>query len=219
MAHITGHNIRSIYSQLGASKTIGSVPESVLVQGDHMPDTTFICPHCSKSFDVPEAGRGQTMQCPHCQQSTSIPTASGSVEDASSDVGEDAHGTKEKKILLADDDEGIRHIFKRMLNQGIPTARVDEAANGKEALDAFCKERHDVIIMDLRMPIMDGHESFLQIQEFCNGQGVPMPSVVFCTGYSPPGSVQKIVTDNPAHALLLKPTTDICILNAVQQRL
>jgi CheY-like chemotaxis protein len=148
-----------------------------------------------------------------------MPTAPPADEEASSVIWEAIHGKREKKILLADDDEGIRRIFKRILAHGVPSARVDEASNGREAIDAFHKEQYNIIIMDLRMPVMDGHEAFLRIKEMCEAENMKMPSVIFCTGYSPPGSIQKIVADDPSHALLLKPTTDICILNAVEQRL
>jgi len=184
-----------------------------------MTEAVFNCPHCGKSFDVQEDKRGQTVQCPHCKQHTTAPAPPAQEENASSVIWEAIHGKREKKILLADDDEGIRRIFRRILNQGVPSARVDEASNGQEALEAYRKERYNIIIMDLRMPVMDGQESFLRIKEYCEGEKIDMPSVIFCTGYSPPGSVQKIVADDPSHALLLKPTTDICILNAVEQRL
>lgn len=184
-----------------------------------MVNSRFVCPHCGKFFDLPDDKKGRPVQCPYCKRQTTAPAPPPLDEDTGSVVWEAIHGKREKKILLADDDDGIRRIFKRILANGVPSARVDEATNGKEALEAFCRERYNIIIMDLRMPVMDGHESFLQIKEFCDREKIDMPSVIFCTGYSPPGSVQKIVADNPAHALLLKPTTDICILNAVEQRL
>lgn len=189
------------------------------MEGKQTSEVGFSCPHCRKTFEVPEDKRGQAVQCPHCKQHTTAPAPPPDEEEASSVIWEAIHGKREKKILLADDDEGIRRIFKRILNHGVPSARVDEASNGKEALEAFRRERYNIIIMDLRMPIMDGQEAFLQIKELCEKEDMKMPSVVFCTGYSPPGSIQKIVADDPSHALLLKPTTDICILNAVEQRL
>lgn len=182
-------------------------------------DASFNCPHCGKTFDVPEDKRGQPVQCPHCEKHTTAPPLATETEDAGSVIWEAIHGKRDKKILLADDDEAIRRIFKRILNHGVPNARVDEASNGREAIDAFRRERYNIIIMDLRMPVVDGQEAFLQIKELCESEKIDMPSVIFCTGYSPPGSVQKIVADDPSHALLLKPTTDVCILNAVEQRL
>ena len=60
-------------------------------------------------------------------------------------------------ILVADDTEDIRLMIRVMLeNKG---HRVVEAADGREAVELATRERPDVILMDLSMPVMDGIEA------------------------------------------------------------
>jgi two-component system cell cycle response regulator DivK len=60
-------------------------------------------------------------------------------------------------ILVADDTEDIRLMIRVMLeNKG---HRVVEAAHGREAVELATRERPDVILMDLNMPVMDGIEA------------------------------------------------------------
>ncbi|MBD3871731.1 MAG: response regulator [Acidobacteria bacterium] len=58
--------------------------------------------------------------------------------------------------LVVDDDEGIRSLFRRALTDDGWT--VDEAENGAIALDLATKNRPDLVLLDLMMPVMDGFE-------------------------------------------------------------
>ena len=60
-------------------------------------------------------------------------------------------------ILVADDTADIRLMIRVMLeNKG---HRVVEAADGREAVEMATRERPDMILMDLNMPVMDGIEA------------------------------------------------------------
>ena len=59
------------------------------------------------------------------------------------------------KLLLVEDDEFSRDMLSRRLErQGFQTI---VAADGREALNAARQHRPDLILMDLDMPVMDGH--------------------------------------------------------------
>jgi DNA-binding response OmpR family regulator len=61
---------------------------------------------------------------------------------------------KEIKILLAEDDHNLGTILKAYLEaKGYPTKLY---VNGKEALDAYLKEKFDFCILDVMMPVKDG---------------------------------------------------------------
>ena len=65
-----------------------------------------------------------------------------------------------KRILLIEDDRNVRRLLKEELNDD--GYNISEASNGKEALSMLKKkdaERPDLIILDLRMPKMDGFET------------------------------------------------------------
>ena len=68
------------------------------------------------------------------------------------------------KILIADDQELIRDSLRIVL-AGNPDFLVDTAANGIEVVRAVRKDKPDVILMDVRMPEMDGVQCTQIIKE------------------------------------------------------
>ncbi len=68
------------------------------------------------------------------------------------------------KILIADDQELIRDSLRTVL-AGNPDFSVDTAANGIEVIRAVRKDKPDVILMDVRMPEMDGVQCTQIIKE------------------------------------------------------
>ena len=63
-----------------------------------------------------------------------------------------------KKILVVEDNEDTREILLyRLKNMG--DFEVLTASNGKEALEVATKSKPDLIIMDLKMPVMNGWEA------------------------------------------------------------
>ena len=63
------------------------------------------------------------------------------------------------KILIVEDDEDL-HLLYRLYLQG-ESYQIVQARNGKEGLEQAEREKPDLIILDMIMPIMDGEE-FLQ---------------------------------------------------------
>ena len=63
------------------------------------------------------------------------------------------------RVLLVDDQELVRTGFRMVLTDEEGIDVVGEAGNGREAITAAERHRPDVIVMDIRMPVMDGIEA------------------------------------------------------------
>ena len=67
-----------------------------------------------------------------------------------------------KKILVVDDEPSMLIILERLLKREGYTVQV--AKNGQLAINAFPKYNPDLVLLDLMMPGMNGHEVCLQIR-------------------------------------------------------
>lgn len=79
------------------------------------------------------------------------------------------------KVLIVDDSRAMRMIVKRTLKQAGFDATVQEAENGKQALDAINASKPDLVLTDWAMPEMNGLELVQAITD--NGIGVPVGMV------------------------------------------
>jgi two-component system, LytTR family, response regulator AlgR len=101
------------------------------------------------------------------------------------------------KVLIVDDESPARERLRSMLAEIADTEVIGEAANGHEALKATTELNPDVVLLDVRMPGMDG----LEAARHLNVLEEP-PAVIFTTAYE-----QYAVEAFEAHAMgyLLKP--------------
>ena len=80
------------------------------------------------------------------------------------------------RVLVVDDEEVVRLGYRRVLSAD--GFRVVAAGNGSEALDMMDGDTFDVVLLDMRMPGMDGLEVLRAIKERW-----PQSEVVVVTGY------------------------------------
>jgi two-component system, NtrC family, nitrogen regulation response regulator NtrX len=86
------------------------------------------------------------------------------------------------RILVVDDEKSIRNTLREILEY--EKFEVDEAAEGQEALEKAKNNRYDLILLDIKMPRMDGIEVLEQLIKFTD---VP---VVMISGH---GTVETVV--------------------------
>jgi signal transduction histidine kinase len=101
------------------------------------------------------------------------------------------------RVLIAEDNFLISEMIKGLLEETEYTV-VGEAADGLEAVEMTQSLRPDVVLMDIRMPVMDGIEATRLIYERC-----PTPVVVL-TAYDTPELIERASAAG-AGAYLVKP--------------
>jgi DNA-binding NarL/FixJ family response regulator len=73
------------------------------------------------------------------------------------------------KIVLADDHVLVRKGIRAMLESDAEMEVVGEAGNGQEALEAARTLKPDILVLDIRMPQMDGLEAAARVKEYAPG--------------------------------------------------
>src|SRR6476646_9566769 len=69
------------------------------------------------------------------------------------------------RVLVVDDESLVRRILKQILASYEDMELVGEAANGEEAIFAVARLQPDVVVMDIRMPALDGIAAARLIRE------------------------------------------------------
>jgi two-component system response regulator AlgR len=114
------------------------------------------------------------------------------------------------KILVVDDEALARQRMSALIEElGGDYQLVAEAANGVEALRLFSECGPDLVLMDIRMPGMDGLEAARHL-----AQGDEPPAVIFTTAYEE-HALQAF--DSAAIDYLLKPVRKERLLKALQR--
>ena len=79
---------------------------------------------------------------------------------------------KKSKVLIVEDEMGIRELLKlKLSNEGF---NILEAENGKMGLEIALKEKPDLILLDIIMPIMDGISMLGELRNDEWGKKVPV---------------------------------------------
>ena len=63
------------------------------------------------------------------------------------------------KVLMIDDEENLLQVISRLLQELIPDCEVITAGSGAEGLKKAKSEHPDTILLDVKMPGMDGFEA------------------------------------------------------------
>ncbi len=116
----------------------------------------------------------------------------------------------ENTYILVAEDEEINFLFiKETLSQS--GAKVDRAKNGQEAVDMALNMNYDLILMDMKMPVMDGYDATRNIKKI-----KPNMRIIAQTAYALPEE-QKKGYEAGCDFYLSKPIDPIVLIKAVKK--
>jgi two-component system, cell cycle response regulator DivK len=118
-----------------------------------------------------------------------------------------------KLILVVEDQEDNRQILRDMLSA--LDYELAEAGSGVEALAAVAKQKPDLILMDIQMPIMDGYETTRRIKADPVTKSIPIIAV---TSYALSGDERK-ARDAGCDDYVAKPYSPRQLLAKIRQYL
>ncbi len=104
-----------------------------------------------------------------------------------------------KVCLIVDDSKVVRMVARRILED--LNFDIEEAADGKVALEACQRHMPDAILLDWNMPVMNGIEF---LRELRSTDGGDAPVVVFCTTENDIAHIQEAISAG-ANEYIMKP--------------
>ncbi|MGH2446609.1 MAG: response regulator [Candidatus Limnocylindria bacterium] len=116
------------------------------------------------------------------------------------------------RVLLVDDQQLVRTGFRMILADEEGIEVVGEAANGREAVEAAVEMKPDVVVMDIRMPVMDGVEATRLLVDADPDSG---PRILVLTTFDADEHVVEALRAG-ASGFLLKDVTPIDFVKAIR---
>lgn len=130
-------------------------------------------------------------------------------------AGQQPAGAKERtRVLVVDDEETFRYVARHIVESN-PTYELIEARDGAEGLLRARRDNPDVIILDLQMPLMSGHEVLIELAADPKTRDIP---VVISTSLPLTGELQTSLS-NAAQLLSKSNLSKETLLDAVSRAL
>jgi two-component system, response regulator PdtaR len=114
------------------------------------------------------------------------------------------------RVLLVDDNRGFRSEL-RLLLEDCGMEVVAEGENGQEAVELATRTEADVVLMDLKMPVMDGLQAARALRD-----QVPDLPVIILSAYEDP-ALKSEADSASAYAYLVKGCSGGLVLDTIEQ--
>ncbi len=115
------------------------------------------------------------------------------------------------KVLTVDDSRAIRLLIKKYLQP--LNLEVVEAADGKQGLEAAQKEKPDLILLDINMPVMEGPEALAKLRKDSTTKDIP---VIMLTADSAKEMIVKLLQTGISD-YIVKPFDEQLLLSKVRK--
>jgi CheY-like chemotaxis protein len=117
------------------------------------------------------------------------------------------------RLLIVDDSESARSMICRHMEQ--EQFDYAEAENGAIAVEKARSTRFDLILMDIQMPMMDGHEAMRRIRQWEENHGLVRTPIIAFTASSFEEDVQRAI-ENGADLHVCKPVRKDALAAAIK---
>ena len=117
------------------------------------------------------------------------------------------------KLLVVENHPEMKMALKDVLEDA--GYRVESAANGKDGLNLFITFQPDLIISDITMPVMDGHQLLHAVRSNPNGKFIPF---IFLSAYQKTVNFGEEITRQSTD-FLIKPISKKELLKVVHARM
>ncbi len=124
-----------------------------------------------------------------------------------------ASGDRRPTVLVVDNETYLLRLAE--VAMGKTGFAVVTAENGKEALDVFHRERPDIVLLDMNMPIMDGCTACARLRQMPAGTHVP---ILMMTGYDDPDSIKRSY-EAGATDFVVKPVNWVILCHRIEYML
>lgn len=119
------------------------------------------------------------------------------------------------RVALVDDQALFRAGIRMLVDSQPDLEVVAEASDGREAVDAVRLARPDVVLMDIRMPVMDGLAATAELLTDVPEPGVPSPRIVMLTTFDLDEAAARAIRQG-ASGFLLKDADPEFLLAAIR---
>lgn len=123
--------------------------------------------------------------------------------------------SRQIKVALVDDQALFRTGIRMLVSSQPDLEFVGEAANGVEGIAIAASARPDIILMDIRMPVMDGIESTEAILRAADARGGARPRIIVLTTFDLDEAATRAIRGG-ASGFLLKDTDPEFLLAAIR---
>lgn len=106
-------------------------------------------------------------------------------------------------LLVVDDSSINQRVVTMSLRNTI--GKIDSASNGLDAFKMYCENPYDIILMDGRMPVMDGYEATQKIRTFEKEKELENPAIIIALTGSDTEHEAKACLNSGMNASMLKP--------------
>ena len=103
-----------------------------------------------------------------------------------------ASGRSNLRVLVVEDDPNSRKVLVHALDA--MKAELTLAENGQQAVEAFRKTPFDIVLMDLRMPVMDGYAATREIRAHESRAGAGRTPIVVVSAHVRPWEIEAAQT-------------------------